>query len=619
MLDFSNIIAIDVETTGLNPWTDKLLGLSVATATREDYYPWGGKDAIFPFPWDLLADPTLTKIGHNLRFDLKFLKVNGVDVVGPFGDTKLMAQLVDENQSLSLKPLSTKYLPGTPLKYEKQLKQHLAKLKLDMGNLSDPRVDQNLVALYCNEDTRNTLALAHKFYELLSPQELAYYTEEMLPLEDVLLDMELRGNLIDLKKMAEAKTMLLTRIETYTTQLNALVAPEMEVIAQELWIKERDKKKTQKGKDGVLKPEFNWSSGPQKVKLFYGLLNLGKYCHELTDTGAPSLKRSVLEKLTLPEGKLKMAIDAQIKLQSYEKMHSAYIVGLESRLVDDRIHGEYHQASREDFKSHDDEGGTVTGRLSHRNPNLGNLPRKAKESDPSFDYWRGTFVKDLFIPPVDMAFVYADYSQIELRVAAHLSQDPTLLYAFRQGVDPHTQTAELLGISRQQGKTVNFLLIYFGSAWRLCIQLGWDPQNDAQLRQAEHIRDNFFDRYPVLKGWIHEQRRFVKDKGYVVSMFGRKRRLPEIWGSTKGEVNHALKQAGNFVVQSVAASITKRAMIQLAPHMKIVNQVHDSITALSTIEDAPKNLEIMKRIMQEAVTLSIPLDVDAKIITTFKE
>lgn len=617
------IVAIDVETTGLNPWTDRLLGLSIAEYDAQGkiqtaYYPWGGQDEVFPFPWDLLSDPTISKVGHNLRFDLKFLHLNGVTVQGPWEDTKLLAQLIEENRPLGLKPLATEYLGKEATRQDRRLLEHLKSLKLTKADLSDSRVDQKIVADYCEEDTRNTLLLYEILSKKIKENLKKYYYEEMLPLEKVLFSMEIAGNKIDLEALDRAEVALNERILDYQTKLNSEVAEELVKICH-LLQEEEMKKHPLKAKQGrCLLPEFNWQSNRQKTILFYNLLGLGSYCHAVTASGAPSLERKVLNNLNLPEGKLKRTIQLQVELQSYSKMRSAYIDGIRSRLQGGYIHGEYNQAPSEEWNSEDAEGGTVTGRLAHRNPNLGNLPRKQKAGG---DYYRGTFVKDLFIPSSpDHCFLYADYKQIELRLAAHLSNDPEFLEAFNLEKDPHAQTAEALGIERHEGKTVNFLLIYFGSAWRLAIELGWDPKDETRLRQAERIRNEFFSAHSHLYNWIMDQRRYLKQWGEIPSMFGRVRRLKKVWSSDRKEVEHALKQAGNFVVQSVAASICKRAMIKLhSEGFRIRNQVHDSITCEVTREEAPEKMEEMKNIMMNVVKLQLPFDVDIKIIDTFKE
>lgn len=615
------IIAIDVETTGLNPWRDRLLGVSITEENlRSTYYPYAGPDAVAPFPREILADPAVIKVGHNIRFDIKWLEVNYIPVRGPIEDTKLMAQLLDENRPLGLKPLSEKYLGLAEVQCSKELKKHLDNLHLKMGDLGDPRVDKQLVSRYCCEDTKNTMLLYRKLRKELEaqPRVMAYYREEFLPMESLLLEMELRGNRIDMTRIVEAELELNCLLNKNVRELCGLISSEIRVVEDEIWEKEKRKYKTERGRAHCPRPTFNWNSGEHKRRLFYRQLGLGKYCSETTESGQPTLSRKILRSLTIPEPKLRQALDLQIDHQTYSKMLSSYVYGLWDRMEGETIHGEYYQASQEDFKKFsDDAGGTVTGRLSHRNPNLGNLPRKTT------DYWKGTFVKDLFIPSSGGRFLYADYSQIELRVAAHLAQDEAFITAFNSGQDPHQQTADRLNsaglnIKRQQAKTINFLLIYYGSARRLCQELGLNEEKD--LPFCEKIREEFFKSHPQLLQWIQRTMGTVKKFGWVESMFGRVRRLPDVWSYDKFTVSHALKQAGNFVVQSVAASITKRAMLRLKDAgFTIVNQVHDSITCEVPPWDAECMLKQMLEIMGNVVQLSVPIVADGKIIDTFKE
>ena len=216
------ILALDVETTGLDPHRNELLGVSVAwreeSGVKSLYYEW--KDGLPTSVRDMLASDC-PKIGHNLRFDMKFLKLNGVEVNGRWEDTKLLAQLLDENQQLGLKPLARKFIGTSATVFEQALKAHLKDLKLKMGDLGDPRVNQELVAEYCCEDTRNTLLLWELFhaqmedesgindpavtYDYKKPCLFNYYEAEMLPLEKVLMDMELQGTRVDLENSPRPK------------------------------------------------------------------------------------------------------------------------------------------------------------------------------------------------------------------------------------------------------------------------------------------------------------------------------------------------------------------------------------------------------------------------------
>lgn len=628
------LIAVDIETTGLNPWKDRILGVAGAWYSGgnliKKYWPFdpAGNDAV-PRQW--LADPTITKLGHNLRFDVKFLRVNGVTVDGPWQDTKLLASLILQPTKprqvikYGLKPLARDIIGERATQHEQALKAHLKELKLGMSDLGDPRVNQRLIAAYCEEDVVNTLLLYQHFqrktlnvprYENL----MKYYKGEMLPLERVLMEMELRGNSIDTVLLQQADATLQRLVQKYQKLLHTTLHDEISRLEEKMWQAACIKHPRKAAKKTLERPRFNWASGPQKRELFYGMLELGKYCTETTETGQPSLNRKTLAALKLPEGKLKTAIDNQILLQQYTKNLSTYVVGIRERLVNGVIHGEYYQASQEDWGNEDDEGGTATGRLSHRNPNLGNLPRAGNSRPEDDEYWRGTFVKDLFIPQGGYVFIHADYSQIELRVAAHLARDTPFIEAFNRGEDPHQQTATRLGITRQQAKTVNFLLIYFGSPWRLAFELGFNPHDPVELAKAERIHGDFFGAHPELLAWIHGVRREVQSSKYVTSMFGRERHLPDVYSNDRAVIKHALRQAGNFVVQSAAASVCKLAMIELHRRgFDLRNQVHDSIDVMVPREQAADLLPEVKAVMETIVTLSVPLAVDAKIINTFKE
>lgn len=623
------IIAFDCETTGLNPRLDKLLCLSVAWVEdgeiRSTYYEHGGAGNVFPWPTEWLSDPEIIKVAHNARFDIKFLHMNGYTVSQPYEDTMLLAQVLDENQQMGLKPLVKKHLGAEHLNAQQELVAHLKALKLKMSDLGDPRVDQNIVRRYCNEDTENTLRLYLRFKASVNADAglKSYYEDEMIPVDQVLLDMELRGNRIDISRLDIARVEVERLRDTAQAQLKELLTGEISTIEEDLWEKEKAKFPKKAAKGLVPCPVFNWNSGPQKVMLFYGRLGLGQYVREKTESGAPSMGKKTLQNARIPEGiKLAKVLKLHFEYQSYHKLHSAYIEGITSRLEEGRIYGQYCQASQESAGVDDSNttGGTVTGRLSHRDPNLGNLPRKQKEAT---DYYKGTFVKDLFIPEEGYTFAYADYSQIELRVATFLSHDRGFERVFAEGGDPHTNTASEINIPRQQAKTVNFLLIYGGSAWRLAHELGLNPEIDRELRQAEVIRNDFFAKHNELYRWNWNIKQEAQRTGFLRSYFGRCRRLPDLLSYDMAKKKSALKKAGNFVVQSVAASICKRAMVDLhAAGFKIVNQVHDSITCMVPIDGAEMKLKQMCDIMEAQGPrwgFTLPMSVEGKLITTFKE
>lgn len=594
------VIAFDIESTGINPFSDKIIGISLSDNVADTWSTDCGTVA------SELKSTQLTKVAHNGRFDRKFLQLAGHDIVGPFEDTILLAQLVDENNSIGLKNLVSKYFGDDAIKYSKELDAHLAALRLTKGDLIDPRVDQKLVGLYACEDTANTLRLFPLLLEKLSEEELDYYYNEMLPCEDVLMHMELRGVKIDVAKLNEVSEKLSELLNRLKCSLEESCAAEIATVRQSLV--------RVKG----AAPEFNWNSSIHRLKLFYGQLGLGRFTQKRTKTGKPSLDGKMLKNLGLPDCKLKNILDLYLDHQTYSKLKSTYVDGIKERLIGDRIHAEFHQVQRPSFKE-DDDGGTVTGRLSHRNPNLGNLPRATK------DYLRGAFVKDLFIPDSPKyTWVYGDYAQIELRVAAHLSQDPTMCSAFTEGRDLHQETTDYLNTSlglnlaRKDGKTINFAIIYGAKGYRLSEILGWEPTRESVARCDAISATLLAHKFPQLNYWLQTTVQNLHRTGEVQSMFGRKRHLPEIFNPDDYLRNHALKQGTNFVVQSAAASICKRAMIALhANNFDIRDQVHDAIYCHVPIDGVESSLKEIKRIMEETTLLSVPLIVEPVVCNTF--
>lgn len=624
------LVAIDIETTGLSHVKDSVLGISVAWRDAD------GIKARYYEPEDFQSTElnefinSSIVVGHNYRFDYKFLRQAGLAKPLPLGttnnagrvggaweDTKLIATLIDENTAHGLKSLAVKYLGKDATAFKAALDGHLKQLKLTMKDLKDPRVDKNLIASYCMEDSINTLRLYEVLSVKLTDKQRNYYYTEMLPIEYVLAEMELAGNYIDEEKLLICESALVSRISETAAWLGNEVKDEINTIELKLWEKEKSKRKTEKGKAGVKRPVFNWGSLPQKTALFYdSSLGLGRYCSATTDKGSPTLLKKDVDRCNIEDERLKAVLARYYDWQAYQKMLTTYCVGIKERLVDGKIYGEYHQISREEFGT-EGKGGTVTGRLSHRNPNLGNLPRGGK------DYYKGAFVKDLFIPSRGNVFIYADFSQIELRVVAELAGDRAFIKSFKNGEDPHQATADTIGITRQAAKTVNFLIAYGGSAWRLAIELKKNPHNDAELNECEAIRRNFFAAHPELDQWIQKVRRLARNQEHVTTPFGITRRLPQASSMIKEDREHALKQAVNFMVQSTAVSLAKRAMIALHEHgFKLRNQVHDSIICETMMEDAEHDLERMLSIMAMQGIIagfSIPMLADGKIISTFNE
>jgi len=699
------LIAVDVETTGLNTRKDRLHGIGIAF--EEDNTVYGQTPPPTDCAW----------IGHNLRFDLKFLLGSGHKTPAQFWDTKLLAQIINENQELGLKPLSLKYLGPWALDNKKELDRAIAKAKAkDLGHfnlldLDDPEHPYaEIIGTYCEEDCNNTFKLFYVLGEKLKQLDKSlrakfpqlkktpkdYYVEEAMPIEKVLLAMELRGIRVDMPRVEAYKAELMASNAKSLEQLSFLCQNYTQIIEDGLYEAALDKRKSPKGKAGVkrhsakYKTIFNWQSAAQVGRLFYQEMGLGEYYSNMTTSGQWSTKEDAIRELAAAcpakyaelfkvfgeyKKDLKLlttytGVSKKKGLMSFvEKREMSEMLWLsrETGIVapapdwmkpggqipvnevsdvrmttknwmEYRVYPEYMQAGAGKESS---KGGTVTGRLSAKNPPIQTLPRKSG-------------VKRFFIPDTeDHCFLYLDYSQLELRLAAHLSKDPKLILAYESGLDLHQQTADALGISRQGGKTFNFAMIYDASAYRLAQELQHQGSGDYTVEQVQVFRRQWFEEYSVYKDFLRRIRGFMEKHKWIISECGRMRRLPNLaygeklnyhkktyQGSTfdlllKGEVRlsptdaywrakrkyqHALKQGYNFPIQSLGASITKRGMIALHNEsFDLVTQVHDSVIIQVLKCEAEDKMLIAQKILETVYPLRVPLKAEPKLLNSFEE
>jgi len=616
------LIALDIETTGLNPRIDRIHGIGFASETSAGYLE-ATDEKIKAY----LSNPENHVVGHNIRFDLKFLIANGFDVKAKIWDTKLMAQLQNENRGLGLKELSGEDRLEAKREIDRAVSQINGRSVADLcrADLDNPsRPYRELIAKYCKEDCENTLALFNSLSDSLKMihtrmQEkgfkntvLTYYTEETMPLESVLLDMELRGIKLDEDKLRDYRAKLLLENNYLMEQLNDVCIDQITNIEGELYEEAIAEKKSQKGRDNVQRSsakhgtKFNWQSADHLSALIFGQYGIPESAVEETATGKPSTSESSLESLRQslkesdPVHKVLTLYKTYKKNQKLITTYTGEEKGLMSQIEDGRIYAEYLQAGRGKEGS---KGGTVTGRLSSRNPNMQNLPR-------------GSEIKRFFVPDTENdVFVYFDYSQLELRLAAHLSQDPLLMQAYNDNLDLHEITAKAIGADRQVGKSTNFAMIYDASAYRLS-----DIINKS-IDESQHIINEFYKLYSGYKKYLQKQMRFMMVNGLVVSEAGRTRRLPEILQlpSNTKEWRHAIKQGYNFPIQSLGASITKRAMIELhRRNFRIVTQVHDSVV-IQLPKTQVNKLEEIQEVAETIYPLTVPLKVDIKLLTSLLE
>ena len=620
------LIALDIETTGLNPRTDRIHGIGVAIEEDGEIktkYLEPNNEKIKSY----LSDPENHVVGHNIRFDLKFLIISGFDVKAQIWDTKLMAQLVNENRGLGLKELSGEDKLEAKLEIDRAVNRLGGRSVADLcrADLEDPsRPYRELIGKYCEEDCKNTLELFkalsgelktinNKMYDkgfINTP--LSYLMKETLPLESVLIAMELRGIKLDQEKLVDYRKKLLSENTQTMVQLNELCNNQITEIEGELYDQEVSKRKTIKGMSAVQRSsanhgtKFNWQSADHLSALIFDQYGIPQNAVEKTDSGKPSTSESSLEGLRQslkesdPAYKMLTLYKTYKKNQKLITTYTGEEKGLMSQIEDGRIYAEYLQAGRGKEGS---KGGTVTGRLSSRNPNMQNLPR-------------GSEIKRFFVPDTeDDVFVYFDYSQLELRLAAHLSQDPLLIQAYRDNLDLHEITAKAIGAERQVGKSTNFAMIYDASAYRLSAIV------NKSIDECQNIINEFYKLYAGYKKYLQKQMRFMITNGLVVSEAGRIRRLPEVreLPSNTKEWRHAIKQGYNFPIQSLGASVTKRAMIELHRRgFNIVTQVHDSVVIQLSKNDVHK-LEEIQVVAETIYPLTVPLKVDIKLLTSLLE
>lgn len=675
-------IVIDCETTGTDWKTDKLHGLGVAYEEDDTEYYLAedimGNQRLL----ELLADPSVAKVGHNIKFDIKFLLAYGLTVAGPLYDTMEMAQLVDENTSVGLKQLAEKYLGVSSVEEKREVDRACSKAGVKhIGELCQRDITgeaagtyTDLISRYCQEDCNNTTRLFFVLSGLLKKLDIGwrklgagktpfdYYKEEMSPLNEVILTMETTGIALDMGRVEVAKKALAEDIKDALKDLEAITAPYIGAIEDSLYHTAVSKRKSTAGKNKVERSsekyatKFNWSSNDHLASLIYEQLRVPKKLWTFTKSGKPSVSDKDLGHLRRlfdnRAPKLCGVLDALSKYKKAVKLLTTYLgdedTGVLSHVHKGRIFASYHQAAS---SKDGGKGGTLTGRLSSQSPNMQNLPR-------------GGFIKRLFIPDEGSVFLYFDYSQLELRLAAHLSGDPELVEAFRRGLDLHTLTAatifntsvdKVTKEQRQVAKTINFAMIYDASAYRLAEELNKGGANYT-IEEVEAMRKAFFRRYKVYREYLYTQRDLLENRKALISAYGRVRRLPEIaykeglnWAHrtwtgpvamrdalkhtpteklsdqdiftrAKRKQQHALKQAYNFPIQSLGASITKRAMLALHKEgFKIASQVHDSIIIQVPEKWATQALKKALQIAENVIELDVPLKAEGKILKSLDE
>ena len=567
------LFAFDTETTSLDYIDARIVGVSVAVAPGEAaYIPLAHDYLGAPAQLDrevvlarlkpLLEDAVIAKLGHNLKYDQSVLANHGITLRGVRHDTMLESYVLNSTASRhDLDTLALKYLGHENISFEAVAGKGAAQLTFN-------QVALDKATEYAAEDADVCLRLHASFWpriEAVPSLQTLYETFE-IPLVPVLSRMERRGVLVDTRMLAQQSAELASRIA-----------------------------ETERAAWQEAGSEFNIGSPRQIQEILFDRLGLPVTAR--TPTGQPSTAESALEELADTHALPRLILEHR----ALSKLKSTYTDRLpaEVNAATGRIHTSYHQAV------------AATGRLSSSEPNLQNIPVRTPE---------GRRIRQAFIAPPGHRLLAADYSQIELRIMAHLSGDTRLLAAFAQGLDIHRATAaEVFGLApgevsddqRRSAKAINFGLIYGMSAFGLARQLGI-ARGDAQA-----YMELYFQRYPGVKAYMEETRERARAQGYVETVFGRRLYLPDIHSRNVQRRQYAERTAINAPMQGTAADIIKRAMITVdawiesaRPPAVLIMQVHDELV-LEVREDALEQVRAeVVRLMADAAELAVPLVVD---------
>ncbi|RKO81495.1 DNA polymerase I [Pectobacterium parmentieri] len=572
-LKLADVFAFDTETDGLDTLTANLIGLSFAIKPGEAaYLPLAHDYLDAPDQLDratvlallkpLLEDEKLLKIGQNLKFDKGVMQRYNIDLRGIAFDTMLESYVLDSVAGRhDMDSLAERYLKHKTITFE------------EIAGKGKNQLTFNQIALeqagpYAAEDADVTLHLHQTLWGKLQPHAdlcQVFQTIDM-PLVPVLSRIERTGVLIDPAILAEHSKELTTRLA------------ELEIQAYEL-----------------AGEEFNLSSTKQLQGILYEKQKLPIL--KKTPKGAPSTNEEVLAELALDYPLPKLILE----YRGLAKLKSTYTDKLPLMInpATKRVHTSYHQAV------------TATGRLSSSDPNLQNIPVRNDE---------GRRIRQAFIAPKGYSIVAADYSQIELRIMAHLSGDEGLLNAFANGLDIHRATAsEVFGIAldkvtseqRRSAKAINFGLIYGMSAFGLSRQLNI-PRSESQK-----YMNLYFERYPGVQDYMERTRQQAAEHGYVSTLDGRRLYLPDIHSRNAMARKGAERAAINAPMQGTAADIIKKAMIAIddwlqkdAPKVKMIMQVHDELVFEIDDSIVEESISKIKVLMEGCMQLNVPLQVD---------
>lgn len=559
---------LDTETTSLNPLEAELVGVSLAIEEKKAWYLPVGHNTLDADPQltreevlaalrALLEDPTLSMIGQNTKYDAMVLAQSQLWPRNFGGDTMIASYLLDPNKRHNLNDLAWEHLQYRMVTYESVT---------EGGKKNFAEVSVADATRYSGEDADITLRLAHQLFPRVQAEDMgALFTDIELPLALVLAKMELTGIRID--------TQFLASLSTEFGEHRRRLEKEIYEAAGE---------------------EFNLASPKQLQVILFDKLGLPR--GKKTATGS-STDSSVLEALAE-----QYPLPAKIlEYRGFTKLQSTYVDAL-PKLVQaktGRVHTSFNQTV------------TATGRLSSSNPNLQNIPIRSEE---------GRRIREAFLPEPGQILLSADYSQIELRLLAHLSEDPVLMESFQQNQDVHARTAsELFAVpipdvsadQRRQAKTINFGIIYGMGALRLARSLG------IPTKTAQTYITQYFARYGRIKSYMDGIVTEGRERGYVTTLLGRRRYVPELRSFNQQLASAAERAAINTPIQGTAADLIKMAMVAIDRRLtqeqlqtRMLLQVHDELLFEVPEPELERVKSLVREVMEGVMSLRVPLRVD---------
>ncbi|MDX1672913.1 MAG: DNA polymerase I, partial [Balneolaceae bacterium] len=560
-------ICFDTETDGVDPVTAGLVGISLSSTAGVAYYipvnldEGMEKEEVIEILKPLFTDQSLLKIAHHYKFDYMILKRAGLGLEGDAFDTMVAGYLIDANQKLKMDDLARKYLKYDPIPIQDLIGRGRKQKSMD-------ELPPEKVTVYACEDADITLRLYEVLSDRLEEDELDEIAEQIeFPLMDVLAEMELHGIRVD---------------EEMLNEFSGILTEDLKKLEQEIY--------------ELAGVEFNINSPQQLGEVMFD--KMGLPAGKKTKTGQYSTAESVLTDLAADYEMPNLILE----YRALSKLKSTYVDALPKLINEEtgRIHTSFNQSV------------AATGRLSSSNPNLQNIPIRTE---------RGREIRKAFIAEEGFQLLSADYSQVELRVIASIAEDENMIRAFKEGEDIHARTAkELFGLDtiddvtpdqRRKAKEVNFGIPYGVSAYGLASRLGISRE------EGKEMIDQYFDRFPGILDYINETKEFAREHGYVKTLMGRRRYIPEIKSGNWNVRSFAERTAINMPIQGTAADIIKLAMIDIQKYIeqhdlntRMLLQVHDELVFEIPDEELDVMPDKIRELMESAYTLKVPLKVD---------